>query len=91
MSKNAVLDSDYKVDMDVRLAPKVARILGGSYASTHEWDGDSSASDDEAKNDDSARSTLDVARPRDGNVSKTVSAGTGMLLEWADLFAVDST
>ena len=85
MSKDAVLESEYKIDMDVRLAPKVAHILGGFHASTYEWGGDSSASDDEAKNeaknDDSARSMLDVVRPCDGNVSKTVSAGTGMLLK----------
>ena len=82
MSKDAVLESEDEIDMDVRLAPRVAHILGGFHTSTYKWGGDSSASDDdEAKNDDSARSVLDVARPCDGNVSKTVSAGTGMLLE----------
>ena len=85
LSKDAILESEYKVDMDVRLAPKVALVLGGSHASTNEWGGESSSSDDEMENEvnnnNSARSMLDVARPGDGHVSKVVSAGTGMLLE----------
>ena len=78
--------------MDIKFAPKVALILGGLHASTNEWGGETSSSDDEAENEvnnnNGARSMLDVARPGDGHVGKVVSAGTGMLLEWTDLFAV---
>ena len=81
LPEGAALDGKDEIGVDIKFAPKVALILGGVHSSTNEWDGDSSASDDEAKNDGSARSMLDVARPCDGNVSKTVSAGTGMLLE----------
>lgn len=88
MSKDTVLESEYKIDMDVRLAPKVALVLGGFHASTDERGGESSAFDGGTKNNvnnnNSARSILNLARPCDGDVGKAVSAGTGVLPGWAD-------
>ena len=46
MSKDVVLESEDEIDMDVRLAPRVALILRRLRTSIHEWGGGLLASSD---------------------------------------------